>query len=158
MDDLNRALVKLSLPKIPEIHIQANAEYYNQSKMGVNARCSGEHYGNLRATILDNNEQLEKDFKWVKRQVERKINEPNPGTINIGCVCKDGRKKSVSLCRIIVEILKRLGEHSVHGPVHIHEYNKEEDQCSSTCEQCDLKYLDKQELYTQALNLWKQVR
>ena len=114
----------------------------------------GEHYENLLAAIVCNADRFREDLMYIKCELQNevitRISEEHPRDINIGFMCAYGRHRSVAMCRLVFEVLKRQGFTRVGGPVHLHRASWRTHQCTD-CEQCDPQYSHKQQLYMMAL-------
>ena len=147
--------VEVNTAGFPRIHIWTNAEPYKRRRgEKVDKIHTGEHYINLHEVITDNQVKLRADFTKIKRGLHRQLQNGN-FDINIGFMCKQGRHQSISICRVISEVLMRKG-FTVRGPIHLHEGNWLAGQCWR-CDKCDPNYRPKWQLYRIALDLWNSI-
>ena len=120
----------------------------------------GEHYDNLWATVVENRHKFRDDLASIKHdlwnEVNARIHELHPSTINIVFMCRHGKHRSVALCRIVLEVLKRLGYTNVHGPQYLSRGSWRRDQCMH-CASCDPNAWGKEYLYEQALEQWNYI-
>ena len=120
----------------------------------------GEHYENLLTAMVGDPDRFGKDLTYIKRelqnQLSEKISEEHPRDINIGFMCGYGRHRSVAMCRLVLEVLRRQGFTRVDGPVHLHRASWRTTQCTD-CEQCDPQHSRKQQLYDIALARWTSI-
>ena len=137
------------------MHFFANAERYKGLRgERVNPIHIGEHYGNLLAVVTGNEAMLRADFTMIKCGLQRQLQNNNLD-VNIGFMCKYGRHQSISICRVILEVLMRNG-FTVRGPIHLHAGNWLPDQCWR-CDRCDPNYMPKRQLYDIALEVWNSI-
>ena len=100
----------------PRMDIVVNCMNYGRDKDKDNwahARCIGEHYLNLNATLFVNDAKLKDDFELIKthlwEQLSERAKETHPKAVHIGFMCRQGRHRSVAACRLTIEVLKIKG-------------------------------------------------
>ena len=159
MSDVHRLLKQA---RAPWMDIVVNCIHYmrdTDNRNRAHVRCIGEHYRNLNAALFLNDAKLEGDFKYIKQQLEEKLTERASEThirpVHICFMSRRGRHRSVALCRLTYEVLKRNGYNVTKEPVYLSQLALawSNDQCW-TCEDCDVNSEGKDYLYGMADIVW----
>jgi len=157
-DDKNALDHLLQQTYSPGMDIVVNCMHYwrdKDSKNRAHGKCIGEHCRNLVAALFFNDAKLESDFKYIKQQLEEKLTERASETdikpVHICFMSRRGRHRSVALCRLTYEVLKRNGYNVTKEPVYLSQLALawSNDQCWM-CEDCHVNSEGKDYLYGMA--------
>ena len=120
----------------------------------------GEHFQNLCITLEENHDKFIDDLWYIKHDLVKVLHERrqerNPSEINIAFMCGHGRHRSVAVCRLVLEVLKRVG-YNVDGPYYLSQESWKPSQCTK-CVFCDPRYKHKPQLYDEAVKKWHSIR
>ena len=115
-NDMSAMHLLLKQSCAPRMDIVVNCMHYVRDKNSRNrahVRCIGEHYRNLSAALFLNDAKLQGDFQVYQKAAVGKLteraSETHPTAVHIGFMCRQGRHRSVALCRLTIEVLKRKG-------------------------------------------------
>ena len=159
-EDTRALHLLLETERAPRMDFVVNCMSYTRLQDEQNCahvRCIGEHYLNLNTVLFLNEEKMKGDLESIKTQLQEKLlertNETHPEPIQIGFMSRQGRHRSIAVCRFTIEVLKRKGYNVAKKPVHLSQSMWEPDQCS-TCEECDANCEGKEFLYEMAVQVW----
>ena len=124
-EDTRALHLLLECERAPRMDFVVNCMSYTRGedeKNWAHVRCIGEHYLNLNAVLFLDDEKMKGDFESIKTQLQAKLlertNETHPEAIHIGFMSRQGRHRSIALCRLTIEILKRKGFNVDKEPMH----------------------------------------
>ena len=150
----------LEQESFPQMDFVVNCVGYKRDEDENNwapEKCIGEHYRNLCAVVFASEEKMRGDLKYIQSQLLGKLmgraREEFPEAVHIGFMSRQGRHRSIALCRLTIEILKRKGFNVDKEPMHHSMVAWGKYQCS-TCEECRTSFERKTNLYDIAVSVW----